>query len=149
MFCNYDNYLDKTVKNLIGDLAKEKYLAVWQVHGSNDCTTVSLRFVPVSQERLQMGGHTGQFIKHNSTNMRNATRYNDWRQRNVSNTPVMHSKSVSCSPDDFMIKVNEDYSMTNVTQHCESAPPPITSIDVTLQGQLTSTNLDSQPCEGG
>ena len=76
MFSDYDNYLDKTVKNLIGDLAKEKYLATWQVHGSNGCTTVSLRFVPVSQEGPEMGG---QFVKHKSrsTNMRNMTRYND------------------------------------------------------------------------
>ena len=63
MFSNYDNYLDKTVKSLIGDVAKEKYLATWQVHGSNGCTTVSLRFTKVSQDWPEMGG---QFIKHKS-----------------------------------------------------------------------------------
>ena len=64
----------------------------------------------------------------------------------------MHSRSVSCSPDDFRIKVKEDFSDTNMTQHCESATPPTMNFnDVTPQinTEHFSTTLDSQQYQSG
>ena len=98
-FTDYDNYLNKTVRNLLGDLAREKYLSNWQVFANENVVSVTLRFSPVSHEGQPVGGYS---LRHKSpsTIRRDRSRYNERRQLRFDSevTPVCN-KSISCNLD--------------------------------------------------
>ena len=150
-FTDYDNYLDKTVRNLLGDLARENYLiSNWQVfakfNGGN-VVSVTLRFVPVSHEGQPVDRYN---LKHKSpsTIRRDRSRYNERRQlRFDSDVTPLCNKSISCNLDNIRTFGSSVKPISTDSGYCSSDIPVKVVPDSDMQYSKGESEHDSSLIE--
>lgn len=156
-FSDYDNYLDKTVRNVLGELAKEKYLANWHIHGYDNGINVTLRFVPINEEGQPIGGLSSRH-KSPSTVRRDTLRYNDWRQQKLSfgYTPSCDDKSISNeqSQSGFTTSNANPFStnsvpcQSDIPANQESSPVHNTNMQMKIEQCMYDTHINGSHSVG-